>query len=179
MPPNLYTKRSRSYDVNTKVEIDPTSVANATVTNDIKIISREVESDVTPEVQPLYPSVPLIDKSEIMKGVESKLLECFTEILLSNNKGLISNIASKSSIILSKSHLEAIVGIITQSTSVIAVKSDDDSCCLAKLSPFKRVDTIKIMSIDNTNSSDFKYSHNEEYRILTDKYHINLNVVVV
>lgn len=115
-----------------------------------------------------------INKNE-QETIESKLLEIYTDILLSNNKKLLANITSKQSIILSKYDLECIIGFITNLSCKIILVPDDVSC-LVKVSPIKPISSIKI--IDGKNNYDFQTIYNSTYNELCDKYKLNLSYCV-
>jgi hypothetical protein len=180
---NLYAKRTNNYGVNTSVDLDPTAVASSNPTVNNKIIietsrgaAREEELEVNyppvdpPEVQPKIQS----RATENIETVEDKLLRIYSDILLSQNKTLLTNILSKSAIILSKSDLESVISIKVGHTCTIQL-AETKVGCFAKANILNKIEQIVIMQEDV--AVDFKYVYNSDYRILQDKYHISMSYV--
>jgi hypothetical protein len=185
----LYTKRNNNYGVNTNVELDPSAVASSSPTVNNKIIieaprserasSTDVEyppasspPEVTPEILTRSPYLTL--PTENIETVEEKLLKIYSDILLSQNKTLLTNILSKSAIILTKSDLESIISTkIGRNCSIMI--AEEKVGCLARANILHKVEQILIV-LDDTNV-DFQYVYNSDYRLLQDHYHLSMKYV--
>jgi hypothetical protein len=185
---SLYTKRNNNYGVNTNVELDPSAVASSNPTVNNKIIieaprteraSTDVEyppasgpPEVTPEIFTRSPYITL--PRENIETVEEKLLRIYSDILLSQNKTLLTNILSKSAIILSKSDLESVISIKIGHNCSIQV-AEEKVGCLARANILHKVEQILVVLDDAT--VDFQYVYNSDYRILQDHYHLSMKYV--
>lgn len=108
------------------------------------------------------------NKNNNKQNIESYLLECYTDILLSNNKLLLSNIISKNKIILRKNDLEKIIEIqIGKSCQILTIPQE--TSCISKISPFEQIDKIKILENDGK-TTDYKNVYNVEYNDLLNNY---------
>lgn len=117
------------------------------------------------------------ENSCISTQIESKLLSIYMDILLNNNKILLSNIVSNKKIILTKNDLEEIISIQTGKQCEVILKPIE-STCLSKISPFDKIDSIKITDEQNV-ITDFKHSYNKEYNELLEHYCLCLKLVCV
>ena len=97
------------------------------------------------------------------------------KILLDQNKVLFTNLISKNSIIVPKDRLEAIIKAAVGKPCEITIE-EDTSCCIAKYSPIKKVESIKIINEDLV--IDFKQVYNSIYNELNSKYFLNLKYAV-
>lgn len=194
-------ERRNNYGLNTNVDVSPesTSQSNPSI-NNIIINSNDKIPERNPEINNPYPNIPSTIQSNLPSNnklpstfnvdvqtrdininpsenyepyetLESKLLEIYTDILLSNNKVLLSNIISKKSIILSKYDLEIIIGFVTKLACKITLVPDEVSC-IVKTSPIKPISSIKL--IDGKNNYDFQTIFNSTYNELCDRYSLNL-----
>lgn len=111
----------------------------------------------------------------ISTQIESKLLSIYMDILLNNNKILLSNIVSTKKIILTKNDLEEIISIQTGKQCEVILKPFESSC-LSKISPFDKIDSIKITDQQGV-ITDFKHAYNKEYNELLDHYCLCLKLV--
>jgi hypothetical protein len=181
---SLYSKKNNNYGVNTSVELDPNAVSQSTVENKIIINTSRSENDEdsrTPYAciersADIVPTVLANPVLEISNAVEAKLLKIFTEILLSQNKTLLTNILSKSSIILSKPDLESVISTKVSHPCMIQLEDKDGNGCCVKLNPLHKIFMIKITL--NDTEVDFKYVFNAEYCCLQDQYHLSMKYVI-
>ena len=133
-----------------------------------KIYAREViiktegqNNNTQPETKPLT--------------AEQEILYTYAKILLDQNKVLFTNLISKNSIIVPKDRLEAIIKAAVGKPCEITLE-EDTSCCIAKYSPIKKIESIKIINEDLV--IDFKQVYNSIYNELNSKYFLNLKYAV-
>lgn len=183
-------KHSCSYGLNIPVSLDPASqsTSNTSINNNIIFQSDKEEKPLYPpaEEPPIYPSVAAtpnynnvqtrnINVNEDQtndKRLEDILYEIYAKILLSENTELISNLVSKKHIILTKTNLELVIKTVAKSDCIVELYDTDGSCCVAKYSPIKKIEAIKLINDDLV--SNFKFVKSELYYELQDKYHICL-----
>lgn len=174
---------SNSIVINSDIPKENTNNSDIKISN-IENPYPDIESLKTPIKSTRFPSTFNIvnrdvsisndqnENTNIVESLESKLLEIYTDILLSNNKKLLANITSKQTIILSKNDLESIIKLITNNTCKVSLVPDESSCVI-KVSPIKPIDSIKI--IDGKNHYDFQTIYNATYNELVNKYKLNLS----
>ena len=113
------------------------------------------------------------------EDVRTLILETYANILLNQDKALISNLISKRTIIVPANNLKAIIACIVGSCQVDIGYDEDCSCCAAKVSPIQKIDYIKVITDCGEVITDFKQVFNKEYNELSLTYHLNLKYVVV
>ena len=165
---------------------------HASAVSENNILTREVElNDIeeeehittTPvkEPQKIYAREVIIT-TETNKHTEEKevkpktaqeiILETYARILLDQNKALLLNLISKQTIIVPKTDLEAIIKAKVGLPCEVTLVDTDGGCCIAKYSPIKKVETIKIINEELV--SDFKQVYNNDYNDLINLYHLCL-----
>ena len=113
---------------------------------------------------------------ETPKTAEQLILETYAKILLDQNKSLLLNLISKNTIMVPKSALENIIAAKVGKTCEIVLENTDESCCIAKYSPIKKVESIKI--INDELVSDFKQVYNNDYNDLVNLYYLCLKFAI-
>jgi hypothetical protein len=169
---SLYARKNNNYGVNTNVELDPNAISQSTVENKIYINTSD-EPVIRSSQGEECPTVLANPIEIVISELEAKLLQIYTEILLSQNKTLLSNILSSKNIILSKTDLESVIFIKTSAKCQIVLEDSDGNGCCAKINPLCKIDMIKIIH-ENLTEVDFKYIYNSDYCLFRDKYHISL-----
>ena len=165
---------------------------HASAVSENNILTREVElNDIeeeehittTPvkEPQKIYAREVIIT-TETNKHTEEKevkpktaqeiILETYARILLDQNKALLLNLISKQTIIVPKTDLETIIKAKVGLPCEVTLVDTDGGCCVAKYSPIKKVETIKIINEELV--SDFKQVYNNDYNDLINLYHLCL-----
>lgn len=144
-------------------------------TRDVKISSFGSIGASSPERAFQEPTTNENSYIPISTQIESKLLSIYMDILLNNNKILLSNIVSTKKIILTKNDLEEIISIQTGKQCEVILKPFESSC-LSKISPFDKIDSIKITDQQGV-ITDFKHAYNKEYNELLDHYCLCLKLV--
>ena len=186
----MIKKRSLNTGVNANISLEPTSASqsNNNISNNIIINRREdgkedivITRDAAPEDIEL--GSKLIDVSKL-------ILETYAQILLNQDKALISNLITKQSIIVPYESLESIIkrcvndDVVAQNElpkqRTVQIYVDEDvKCCAAKANPIRRIDAIKIISDDGEVVTDFKTTYNREWNELVNRYHLCLKFCVV
>ena len=110
------------------------------------------------------------------KTAEQIILETYARILLDQNKALLLNLISKQTIIVPKTYLEQIIKAKTGLPCEVTLVDTDGSCCIAKYSPIKKIETIKIINEELV--SDFKQVYNNDYNDLINLYHLCLRFCI-
>ena len=166
---------------------------NASAVSENNVLTREVEIEnqeeehitTTPvnEPQKIYAREVIIttetnkqnEVQERPKTAEQIILETYAKILLDQNKSLLLNLISKQTIIVPRSDLEQIIKAKTGFKCEVSLEGDE-GCCIAKYSPIKKVETIKI--INDELVSDFKQVYNNDYNDLINLYHLCLRFCI-
>ena len=110
------------------------------------------------------------------KTAEQIILETYARILLDQNKALLLNLISKQTIIVPKTYLEQIIKAKTGLPCEVTLVDKDSGCCIAKYSPVKKIETIKIINEELV--SDFKQVYNNDYNDLINLYHLCLRFCI-
>lgn len=174
----MIKKRTNNAGVNANLSLEPQAAAQSTsnINNNIIInkrddgkeeivITRNVELEENPE--------------EEIKDVKYVILDTFANILLSQDKALLSNLVSKNCIIVP---VEALIDIIKCSVKaeIVELHVDEDvGCCVGKANPIRKIEAIKIVNDKGEVCTDFKQVYNKEYNELINKYHLCLKYVCV
>lgn len=175
----MIKKRSMNTGVNANVSLEPTSASqsNNNISNNIIINRRDDGKEdivITREVQPedVELETKLVDVSKI-------ILESYAQILLNQDKALLSNLITKSTIIVPFESLEAIIKrCVNEDIAVQIIIDEDVKCCAAKINPIRRIDAIKIVSDNGEVVTDFKTTYNREWNELVNRYHLCLKYCV-
>ena len=184
--------RTRNITNGVSVGFDPKS--NSTVTNNV-IIQTGERTDEPVSVKAgdasiTYPEPPqdtLADRDEeevyvsrrsstIFQHVNEStlneyLLSIYQEVLLSDNKLLLTNLISGSKIILAKHNIEEIVRILTGLNTIVDLEDLESVCCSSSVVPFRRISSIRVGDQGQVN---FKINFNHLYTLLESKYKVSL-----
>ena len=152
---------------NTEVVIE-THTTKTPVEKPQKIYAREVIITTKAEQQE--------EQNVKVKTPEQAVLDTYAKILLDQNKALLLNLISKQTIIIPRTDLEEIIKAKTGTTCQITLVDDEIGCCLAKYSPIKKIETIKLVSGELV--SDFKQTRNNDYNDLINLYHLCLKFCI-
>ena len=152
---------------NTEV-VNETHTTKTPVEKPQKIYAREVIITTKAEQQE--------EQNVKVKTPEQAVLDTYAKILLDQNKALLLNLISKQTIIIPRTDLEEIIKAKTGTTCQITLVDDEIGCCLAKYSPIKKIETIKLVSGELV--SDFKQTRNNDYNDLINLYHLCLKFCI-
>ena len=174
----MIKKRTNNAGVNANLSLEPQAAAQSTsnINNNIIINKRD---DGKEEIV-ITRNVELEDSPEDdVKDIKYVILETFANILLNQDKALLSNLISKNSIIVP---VEALIDIIKCSVKAEMVElhvDEDIKCCAGKANPIRRIEAIKIVNDKGEVCMDFKQVYNKQYNELINKYHLCLKYVCV
>ena len=173
----MIKKRSNNAGVNANLSLEPQAAAQSTsnINNNIIInkrddgkeeivITRNAELEENPE--------------EETKDVKYVILETYANILLNQDKALLSNLVSKNCIIVPATALSNIIKAIIKAESVEVGLDEDIGCCAGKANPIRKIENIKIVNDNGEVCTDFKQVYNREYNELINKYHLCLKYAV-
>ena len=172
----MIKKRSTSNGIQANISLEPTSASQSTsnINNNIFINKRD---DKTEEVV-ITRNIELEDEPIVEeKDVKETILETYAQILLNQDKALLSNLISKNCIIVPATSLAEIIKTIVKAESV-EINIDEDVGCLNKSNPIRKIETIKIISDNGEICTDFKQVYNKEFNELTSKYHLCLKYCI-
>ena len=160
---------TRDVELNDIEEKEEEHVTTTPVKEPQKIYAREVI--ITTET-----NKQTEEKNVKPKTAEQIILDTYAKILLDQNKALLLNLISKQTIIIPKTDLEAIIKAKTGLPCEVTLIDDSAGCCIAKYSPIKKVETIKIINEELV--SDFKQVYNNDYNDLINLYHLCLRFCI-
>ena len=160
---------TRDVELNDIEEKEEEHVTTTPVKEPQKIYAREVI--ITTET-----NKQTEEKNVKPKTAEQIILDTYAKILLDQNKALLLNLISKQTIIIPKTDLEAIIKAKTGLPCEVTLVDDSAGCCIAKYSPIKKVETIKIINEELV--SDFKQVYNNDYNDLINLYHLCLRYCI-
>lgn len=174
----MIKRRNLNTGVNANISLDPSAASQATsnINNNIiinkakdegeeVIIQREVEMDDT-----------IVKDTADVRMV---ILETYAQILLNQDKALLSNLILKHCIIVPVTALSNIIRVILGNNVNVEIYLDEDiKCCAAKVNPIRKIDAIKIVTEDGEVVTDMKAVYNKEWNELIQKYHLCMKYAV-
>lgn len=178
----MIKKRSLNTGVNANVSLEPTSASqsNNNINNNIIINRRNDGKEdivITRDVQAIDDEDKVLESKLI--DVSKLILETYAQILLNQDKALISNLVTKNSIIVPYESLTNIIKCCVNSNEVDIHVDEDVKCCASKVNPIRSIDAIKIISDNGEIVTDFKTTYNREWNELVNRYHLCLKYCVV
>ena len=174
----MIKKRSLNTGVNANVSLEPSAASQSTsnINNNIIINKRDdgkedivITRDIELDEKPL---------EAIDKDVRTVILETYAQILLDQDKALLSNLIFKNNIIVPVSSLENIIKAAIKVESVEIYLDEDVKCCATKANPIRKIEAIKIINDNGEMITDFKTYFNSQYNELVNKYHLCLKYAV-
>lgn len=173
----MIKKRTLTNGVNANVSVEPSAASQSTsnINNNIIINKREdgkEEIVITRDIE-----LPKEEENKLT-DVRNVILETYAQILLDQDKALISNLISKHCIIVPYDSLTEIIKAILKVQQVEIQIDEDIKCCAAKGNPIKKIEAIKIINENGEVITDFKQVFNKEYNDLVNVYHICLKYCV-
>ena len=173
----MIKKRSLTNGVNANVSVEPTAASQSTsnINNNIIINKRDdgkedivITRDI--EVQADEPKTA---------DVRDVILEAYAQILLTQDKALISNLVSKRCIIVPIESLQNIIKAMLNAHEVEVHLDEDISCCAGKANPIRKIEAIKIIDTNGEIITDFKQVYNKEFNQLVNNYHLCLKYCIL
>ena len=174
----MIKKRSLTNGVNANVSLEPSAASQSTsnINNNIIINKREdgkedivITRDIGLDEQPLEAKD---------KDVRIVILETYAQILLNQDKALLSNLIFKNNIIVPVSALENIIKAAIKTDQVEIYLDEDVKCCATKVNPIRKIEAIKIITDNGEMITDMKQVYNKEYNELVNIYHLCLKYAV-
>ena len=174
----MIKKRSLTNGVNANVSLEPSAASQSTsnINNNIIINKREdgkedivITRDIGLDEQPLETKD---------KDVRIVILEAYAQILLNQDKALLSNLIFKNNIIVPVSALENIIKAAIKADQVEIYLDEDVKCCATKANPIRKIESIKIITDNGEMVTDMKQVYNKEYNDLVNIYHLCLKYAV-
>ena len=174
----MIKKRSLTNGVNANVSLEPSAASQSTsnINNNIIINKREdgkedivITRDIGLDEQPLETKD---------KDVRIVILEAYAQILLNQDKALLSNLIFKNNIIVPVSALENIIKAAIKADQVEIYLDEDVKCCATKANPIRKIESIKIITDNGEIVTDMKQVYNKEYNELINIYHLCLKYAV-
>ena len=174
----MIKKRNLNAGVNANVSLEPSAASQSTsnINNNIIINKREDGKEdivITRDIEPI--DKPLEDKD---KDARTVILEAYAQILLDQDKALLSNLIFKNNIIVPVSSLENIIKAAIKTEQVEIYLNEDVKCCATKANPIRKIEAIKIINDNGEIVTDFKQVYNKEYNELVNLYHLCLKYAV-
>ena len=174
----MIKKRTLTNGVNANVSLEPTAASQSTsnINNNIIINKRE---DGKEEIVITRDAEIEMQEEEKNIDVRNVILEAYAQILLNQDKSLISNLVSKHCIIVPIDALQNIIKAILKAKEVEIQLNEEVGCCAAKASPIQKIEAIKIIDNNGEIVTDFKQVYNKEYNDLVNIYHLCLKYCIV
>ena len=174
----MIKKRNLNTGVNANVSLEPSAASQSTsnINNNIIINKREDSKEdivITRDIEPI--DKPLEAKD---KDARTVILEAYAQILLDQDKALLSNLIFKNNIIVPVSSLENIIKAAIKTEQVEIYLDEDVKCCATKANPIRKIEAIKIINDNGEIVTDFKQVYNKEYNELVNLYHLCLKYAV-
>lgn len=167
----MIRKRNANAGINANVSLEPSAASQSTsnINNNIIINKRDdgkedivITRDIGVDEQPQ----PNIDRD-----VRTVILETYAQILLNQDKALLSNLISRECIIVPMVALQNIIKSAIHTEQVDIYLDEDIRCCAGKANPIRRIEAIEIVT-------DFKQVYNKEYNELVNVYHLCLKYCI-
>ena len=174
----MIRKKSNNLGVNANVSLEPSAASQSTsnINNNIIINKRDDgKEDIV-----ITRDIELDDKQLEAndKDVRTVILETYAQILLDQDKALLSNLIFKNNIIVPVSSLENIIKSAIKVESVEIYLDEDVKCCVSKANPIRKIEAIKIINDNGEIVTDFKQYYNKEFNELVNVYHLCLKYAV-
>ena len=176
----MIKRKNTNTGMNANVSLEPNAAAssNNNFSNNIYVQTPYPAEVKTQPSTFTEREISLDDIPEEKPDVKTLILETYANILLNQDKALIANLISKNTIIIPYESLVEIIRVVSNGEVEIQV-DEDITCCLAKSSPIKKIEVIKVIKDNGEIITDFKYVFNKEYNELVNVYHLNLKYVIV
>lgn len=174
----MIKKRNANAGINANVSLEPSAASQSTsnINNNIIINKRDDGKEdivITRDIDISQPASSLEDMD-----VRTVILESYAQILLNQDKALLSNLISKNCIIVPMSALQNIIKAAIHTEQVDIYLDEDIKCCATKANPIRKIEAIKIVNENGEIVTDFKQVYNKEYNELVNVYHLCLKYCI-
>ena len=173
----MIKKRNMNAGVNANLSLEPQAASQSTsnINNNIFINKKD---DKTEEIV-ITRNIELEEQQpEEDMDVRNIILQTYAQILLDQDKALLSNLIFRNCVIVPLTSLQEIIKAIIHAEQVEIYLDEDVKCCAAKVNPIRRIEAIKIVKGNGEIVTDFKQTYNKEYNELVNKYHLSLKFAV-
>ena len=172
-------KRSSQAGIQAHVALEPSAASQSTsnINNNIIINKRDDGKEdivITREAKDIETPIEENDKID----VKTAILEAYAQILLNQDKALLSNLIFKNSIIVPTDSLANIIKTAIKAENVEIYYDEDIKCCATKANPIRKIEAIKIIKENGEITTDFKQVYNKEFNELTNNYHLCLKYCI-
>lgn len=173
----MIKKRSTCNGVQANISLEPQAASQSTsnINNNIFINKKDDKTEEVVITRNIEMEEPVIEEK---KDVKETILETYAQILLNQDKALLSNLISKNCIIVPATSLSDIIKTIVKAESVEVNLDEEIGCCATRANPIRKIETIKIINDNGEICTDFKQYYNKEYNELTSKYHLSLKYAI-
>ncbi|KAK8867239.1 hypothetical protein M9Y10_010216 [Tritrichomonas musculus] len=162
----MIKKRTNATGVNTNIALEPTAASSSTSNINNNIIINKREGGDSDNKRCEYRT----RRNNQRNSHKNVILETYAQILLNQDKALLSNLIFKHTIIVSKECLEEIIKAILKVTEVEVYLDEDINCCAGKANPIRKIEAIKIIKENGEIVTDFKQVYNKEFNELVNNY---------
>lgn len=174
----MIKKRNANAGINANISLEPSAASQSTsnINNNIIINKRDDGKEdivITRDIDVSQPASSLEDMD-----VRTVILESYAQILLNQDKALLSNLISKNCIIVPMSALQNIIKAAIHAEQVDIYLDEDIKCCATKANPIRKIEAIKIVNENGEIVTDFKQVYNKEYNELVNVYHLCLKYCI-
>ena len=174
----MIRKNAKNVGVNANVSLEPSAASQSTsnINNNIIINKRDDNTEeivITRNIE--LDEKPLAAKD---KDVRTVILEAYAQILLDQDKALLSNLIFKNNIIVPVSALQNIIKAAIKTEQVDVYLDEDIKCCSSKVNLIRKIEAIKVINDNGEIITDFKQVYNKEYNELVNVYHLCLKYAV-
>lgn len=174
----MIRKNAKNVGVNANVSLEPSAASQSTsnINNNIIINKRDDNTEeivITRNIE--LDEKPLAAKD---KDVRTVILETYAQILLDQDKALLSNLIFKNNIIVPVSALQNIIKAAIKTEQVDVYLDEDIKCCSSKVNLIRKIEAIKVINDNGEIITDFKQVYNKEYNELVNVYHLCLKYAV-
>ena len=141
----MIKKRSLNTGVNANVSLEPSAASQSTsnINNNIIINKREDGKEDIVITRDVELDDTSLETKE--KDVRTVILESYAQILLDQDKALLSNLIFKNNIIVPVSSLQNIIKAAINAEDVEIYLDEDVKCCATKANPIRKIEAIKII----------------------------------
>ena len=172
----MIKKRSLTNGVQANLSLEPSAASQSTSNINNNIIINKREDGKEDIVITRDAEVVQVEEHKSL-DVRNVILEAYAQILLSQDKALLSNLISKNCIIVPVESIVDIIKAIINAKEVEVRMNEDISCC-GKINPIHKIEAIKIINDNGEMITDFKNVYNKEYNDLINKYHLCLKYCI-
>jgi hypothetical protein len=122
------------------------------------------------------------DPEKPVKDLKDEIIKIFQSIIIDDQKALINIIDKSGSVIIGVKELILLISIlyeVDESEIKINIDSEESYCCGLKVSPLKKINSIKIKKSNQMMFYDLNVVDNAKYNLLSEQYNISLIFTII